>query len=104
MEKLNKIIKNQDKSVLVAWLTGLSILFSLLLVLGIFFKYVIKAGAFLSFILYLLVIAISILCGVLIYKKLNEKPDKDGEADIKELIAKWETIYENSPQDNNNSN
>lgn len=108
MEKLNKLIKSQDKRVVVAWLTVLSILFSLLLVLGIFFKYVSKAdallGMILPLILPLLAIAISILCGVLVYKKLNEKPDKDGEADIKELIAKWETIYENSPQDNNNSN
>ncbi|HFI0213140.1 TPA: hypothetical protein ACGO10_000317 [Streptococcus suis] len=90
------------------FLIGLSILFSLLLVLGIFFKYVSKAdallGMILPLILPLLAIAISILCGVLVYKKLNEKLDKDGEADIKELIAKWETIYENSPQDNNNSN
>ena len=96
MEKLNKLIKSQDKSVVVAWLTVLSILFSLLLVLRIL--------SLLGVILPMLAVAISILCGVLVYKKLNEKPDKDGEADIKELIAKWETIYENSPQDNNNSN
>lgn len=83
-------------------LTFFSILFSLLLVLGVFFKYLSIDFVFLELqlpnLLPWFAIAISILCGVLVCKKLNGESNMDGETEIEKLIEKCDEIYDNSSQ------